>query len=133
LRVFTNGVFDLIHYGHVNFLNQARKLGDELIVLINSDSSATRIKRKPFHNWKERSDVLESLKAVNAVYVFDEDTPSKVLEDLTHDGQPFIYVKSSEYINKFIDEEAIINKCNGQLVFIKQINKKKFSSRNICK
>ena len=89
--VFTNGVFDLLHMGHLRYLRQARQLGDCLVVAINSDASARRLKgpRRPVIGEDERSEMLGALECVDYVTVFDEDTPKALLELLT----PEILVK----------------------------------------
>src|SRR6476620_3921776 len=75
--VFTNGVFDLLHPGHVRYLQHARSLGDALIVGINSDRSVRAVKgpERPINPEQERAEILASLECVDAVAIFDEDTP----------------------------------------------------------
>ncbi|MCE5230265.1 D-glycero-beta-D-manno-heptose-7-phosphate kinase [bacterium] len=85
--VFTNGCFDLLHIGHLKFLERARALGDVLIVAINSDASVRRLKKppRPILGEEERAALLASLDAVDFIVVFDEDTPEKLLERLKPD------------------------------------------------
>ncbi len=93
--VFTNGCFDILHAGHVTYLQQAKQLGDFLIVAINSDDSVTRLKgpHRPVNNEQQRKTVLASLGAVDWVTSFSEDTPERLLKLL----QPDILVKGGDY------------------------------------
>jgi D-beta-D-heptose 7-phosphate kinase/D-beta-D-heptose 1-phosphate adenosyltransferase len=93
--VFTNGVFDLLHRGHVDLLMKSRALGDALIVGLNSDASTTRLKgpSRPFVPAGDRAEVLAALTAVDIVVIFDEDTPAELIRRLT----PDILVKGADY------------------------------------
>ena len=93
--VFTNGVFDLIHPGHLRYLQHARSLGDLLIVGLNSDASVRRNKGagRPINPEAERAEVLGALECVDAVVLFDEDTPA----DIIHAIQPDILVKGADW------------------------------------
>ncbi len=94
--VFTNGVFDILHLGHVTYLQQARELGDKLIVGINTDSSVRRLNKgpeRPIHDEYARAAVLLALQCVDAVVLFDEDTPLSTIESL----QPNVLVKGGDY------------------------------------
>jgi D-glycero-beta-D-manno-heptose 1-phosphate adenylyltransferase len=93
--VFTNGVFDLLHPGHVRYLQQARRLGDVLIVAVNSDASVRRNKgpRRPINPEAERAEVLAGLACVDAVVVFDEQTPAEIVRAV----QPDILVKGADW------------------------------------
>ena len=93
--VFTNGVFDLLHPGHVRYLQQARRLGDVLIVGVNSDASVRRNKGtgRPINPERERAEVLASLACVDAVVVFDEDTPDRIIRAV----QPDVLVKGADW------------------------------------
>jgi D-beta-D-heptose 7-phosphate kinase/D-beta-D-heptose 1-phosphate adenosyltransferase len=93
--VFTNGVFDLLHPGHVRYLQQARKLGDMLVVGLNSDASVRRNKGpdRPINPEDERAEVLAALDSVDAVVIFDEDTPAEIVRAL----QPDILVKGADW------------------------------------
>lgn len=93
--VFTNGCFDIIHPGHVTYLNEARSLGDILIVGINSDESVKRLKgqSRPVNSQADRKFVLENLKAVNFVEVFTEDTPLNLILKI----KPHILVKGGDW------------------------------------
>jgi len=93
--VFTNGVFDLLHPGHVRYLQQARALGDALIVGVNSDASVRRNKGpdRPINPEAERAELLAGLSCVDAVVVFDEDTPARIIKAV----QPDILVKGADW------------------------------------
>ena len=93
--VFTNGVFDLLHPGHVRYLTEARRLGDALIVGINSDRSvrANKGPDRPINRAEERAEVLLGLACVDAVAVFDEDTPLSIITQI----QPGILVKGADW------------------------------------
>ena len=102
--VFTNGCFDFIHRGHVTYLEKSKELGDYLIVGLNSDASVKRLKgeNKPYNNQDDRKRVLESLKCVNEVIIFDEDTPYDLIKRI----QPDIITKGGDYKTK---EEVVGN------------------------
>src|SRR5918998_2133558 len=93
--VFTNGVFDLLHVGHVRYLREARALGDALIVAINSDRAARELKgaSRPLMTESERAEVLAALEAVSFVTVFDELSPRKLIAELL----PDVLVKGGDY------------------------------------
>lgn len=93
--VFTNGCFDLLHSGHVEILGKAKKLGDLLVVGLNSDSSVRKLKgpKRPLNPVKARAAVLAGLKAVDYVVVFSEETPSLLIEKI----RPDILVKGADY------------------------------------
>ena len=93
--VFTNGCFDILHIGHVNYLHEARELGDFLLVGVNSDSSAHGLKGpvRPFNAQLDRAGVLAALEDVSAVSIFDEPTASELVEAV----RPDIYVKGGDY------------------------------------
>ncbi len=93
--VFTNGCFDLLHPGHVSYLRAARSLGDTLVVGLNSDASVRKLKghSRPVVSEADRATVLEALESVEAVVIFDEDTPVRLLREL----EPAIYVKGGDY------------------------------------
>ena len=93
--VFTNGVFDILHPGHVRYLQAARAHGDVLIVGLNSDASVRRNKgpERPINPQDERAEVLEALACVDAVSVFDEDTPADIIRRV----QPDVLVKGADW------------------------------------
>jgi len=93
--VFTNGCFDVLHYGHVRYLSEAKALGDLLVVGLNSDDSVRRLKgeSRPINGEKERAFVLAALEFVDYIVVFEEDTPKKLIETV----KPDILVKGGDY------------------------------------
>jgi D-beta-D-heptose 7-phosphate kinase/D-beta-D-heptose 1-phosphate adenosyltransferase len=93
--VFTNGVFDILHVGHVDLLRKAKAFGDVLVVGLNSDASVRRLKgsSRPINSQRDRAEVLLSLRSVDAVCIFGEDTPLELIQVL----QPDILVKGAEY------------------------------------
>lgn len=93
--VFTNGCFDVLHVGHVNYLNQARKMGDKLIVGLNTDNSVRRLKGgfRPVNDQKSRALLLAALQCVDAVVLFDEDTPEELIKAV----RPDCLVKGGDY------------------------------------
>jgi D-beta-D-heptose 7-phosphate kinase/D-beta-D-heptose 1-phosphate adenosyltransferase len=93
--VFTNGVFDILHPGHVRYLAEARRHGDALIVAVNSDRSVRVIKgpERPIHPEAERAEVITALASVDAAVIFDEDTPHEIITAL----QPDVLVKGADW------------------------------------
>ena len=93
--VFTNGCFDVLHFGHAHYLLQARKLGDILVVGLNSDNSVRRLKgeTRPINGEKERAFLLASLAFVDYVVVFEEDTPEELIKTV----KPDVLVKGGDY------------------------------------
>jgi len=93
--VFTNGVFDLLHAGHIHTLKQAASFGDILIVGVNSDASVKRLKgeSRPVHCMEDRIEILSSLEMVDAVMVFEEDTPLQLIKKI----MPDVLVKGGDY------------------------------------
>ena len=118
--VFTNGVFDILHSGHVDYLTKAKSLGDILIVGVNSDSSVQRIKgeKRPIINEKERAFIISSLKPVDYVTLFNEDTPQMLLEDII----PDILVKGADWAIDKIVGKNIVEKNGGKVQTIEFIN-----------
>ncbi|MWV70638.1 D-glycero-beta-D-manno-heptose-7-phosphate kinase [Helicobacter saguini] len=102
--VFTNGCFDILHYGHVNYLQKARKLGDVLIVGLNSDSSVKMLKgdSRPINNEQDRAYILASLACVSYVIIFNDETPENLIKQI----RPDILVKGADYANKEIAGSA---------------------------
>ena len=114
--VFTNGVFDLLHVGHLRYLAQARRLGDALLVGVNSDRSVRLIKGpdRPIVAESERAEVLEALACVDAVVIFDADTPAGLIDAL----QPDILVKGSDWAADAIVGRDIVEARGGRVVRI---------------
>ena len=114
--VATGGCFDLLHAGHVATLNAARSLGDCLIVCLNSDASIRRTKGpdRPVQPVEDRRRVLEGLRAVDSVVVFDEDTPRQVLPAI----RPDIWVKGGDYAGAELPETALVRSWGGEVVTV---------------
>jgi len=112
--VFTNGVFDLLHPGHLRYLTQARALGDALIVGINSDRSVRTNKGpgRPITPQEERAEVLAALRCVDAVVIFDGDTPHELIAAL----QPDVLVKGADWAADEIVGRDIVEARGGKVV-----------------
>ena len=112
--VFTNGVFDLLHIGHVRYLRHARALGDALIVGVNSDRSVRSNKGpgRPMTPQNERAEVLEALACVDGTVIFDEDTPHDVIAAL----EPDILVKGADWAENAIVGREIVEARGGKVV-----------------
>lgn len=112
--VFTNGVFDLLHRGHVEYLEKARALGDLLILGLNSDASVRRIKGelRPLCPEQDRAAVLSALECVDHIVLFDEDTPQELIESLL----PDILVKGADYsVGAIVGADTVL-KHGGKVV-----------------
>jgi len=106
--VFTNGCFDILHAGHVDYLNKSKKLGDVLIVGINSDSSVRNIKgeKRPIIKEDERAELVSNLKAVDFVTFFDENTPKELIDELV----PDVLVKGADWkIENIVGADVVIS------------------------
>ncbi|MEK0430778.1 MAG: hypothetical protein RL139_582 [Gemmatimonadota bacterium] len=115
--VFTNGVFDLLHPGHVDVLCGARSEGAHLVVGLNSDASVRRLGKgpeRPVRSQAERAYVLAALEAVDAVVVFDEDTPRALVEAL----QPDVIVKGGDYTPESVVGAEVVRARGGRVVII---------------
>ena len=112
--VFTNGVFDLLHPGHVRYLQHARSLGDALIVGINSDRSVRIVKgpNRPITPEHERAEILAALECVDAVAIFDEETPFEIISAI----QPDILVKGADWAENAIIGRDIVEARGGKVV-----------------
>jgi D-glycero-beta-D-manno-heptose 1-phosphate adenylyltransferase len=112
--VFTNGVFDLLHPGHVRYLQHARALGDALIVGVNSDRSvrANKGPGRPITVEAERVEILEALACVDGVIVFDEDTPHAIISAI----QPDVLVKGADWAQDAIVGRDIVEARGGRVV-----------------
>ena len=105
--VFTNGCFDVLHRGHVEYLEQAKALGDILIVGLNSDASVRRLKgdTRPIVPQADRGLILAALRAVDFVVPFDEDTPERLIREL----QPDVLVKGADYqVHEIVGHEVVL-------------------------
>ncbi len=115
--VFTNGVFDVLHAGHVTYLQQARQLGDLLIVGVNSDESVRGLNKgpnRPVNGQEDRVLVLEALRAVDGAVVFDEQTPEAIIEQL----RPEVHVKGGDYAVEDMPEARIVQGYGGEVVIL---------------
>lgn len=111
--VFTNGCFDVLHRGHVAYLNEAKRLGDVLIVAVNADASVRRLKGpdRPVNTECDRVAVLAALSCVDHVTVFEQDTPVELLQRL----RPDVYVKGGDYTPHMLPEAPVVRSYGGQV------------------
>ncbi|MGK5445084.1 D-glycero-beta-D-manno-heptose 1-phosphate adenylyltransferase [Micromonospora sp. URMC 105] len=111
--VFTNGCFDVLHPGHVRYLEQARALGDLLVVAVNSDGSVRRLKGpdRPVNPVEDRITLLAALSCVDHVVVFEEDSPAKLIETV----RPDVYVKGGDYPPEMVPEAPLVRRLGGQV------------------
>ena len=114
--VFTNGCFDILHAGHVNIFEQARNLGDALVVAVNSDISIKKIKgeKRPVVPESQRMQVLAALEAIDYVIIFEEEDPLMIIEEL----QPDILVKGGDWPIETIVGREIVEKKGGEILSI---------------
>ena len=115
--VFTNGVFDILHRGHVSYLAQARQLGACLVLGLNSDASARLLGKgpdRPLNNELDRAIVLAALASVDLVTLFDEPTPCTLIERL----RPDLYVKGGDYDMETLDETRLVRSWGGRSLAI---------------
>jgi D-beta-D-heptose 7-phosphate kinase/D-beta-D-heptose 1-phosphate adenosyltransferase len=114
--VLTNGCFDLLHVGHLRALQQARALGDFLIVGLNTDAGVQRLKGpdRPLLPQDERAELLDALRCVDYVTFFDEPTALELAAQLA----PRVYVKSEEYAAKPLPERAVVEAAGGRVVLV---------------
>ena len=115
--VFTNGVFDVLHRGHVTYLAQARALGGSLVVALNTDASARRLGKgpdRPLNNEQDRAVMMAALGSVDLVTWFDEDTPVQLLSEL----RPQVYVKGGDYDMATLAETRLVEGWGGRATAI---------------
>ena len=114
--VFTNGVFDILHPGHLRYLRHARELGDALIVGLNGDASVRRNKGpdRPINGEDERAEILAALEPVDAVVIFDEDTPDEIIQAV----QPDVLVKGADWAEDAIIGRDTVEARGGRVVRI---------------
>ncbi|NWG18127.1 MAG: adenylyltransferase/cytidyltransferase family protein [Chloroflexi bacterium] len=114
--VFTNGHFDLLHVGHLDYLEKARAMGDALFLGLNGDASTTRLKGagRPLVPAVERARLLAALEPVSAVIIFEEDTADALIRVL----QPDIYVKGGDYAGKPLPERPTVEAYGGRVALI---------------
>jgi D-beta-D-heptose 7-phosphate kinase/D-beta-D-heptose 1-phosphate adenosyltransferase len=117
--VFTNGCFDLLHVGHIRYLQEARRMGDLLVVGINSDDSVRRLKgpSRPLQPEEDRAEILAGLACVDYVVSFDQDTPIEVIERL----KPEVLVKGADWpIDKIVGRE-VVEQSGGRIATISYV------------
>jgi rfaE bifunctional protein nucleotidyltransferase chain/domain len=115
--VFTNGVFDILHAGHVRYLEAARELGDLLIVGINTDESVRRLGKgpeRPINPLEDRAEVLAGLRCVDGVISFSQDTPMEVIRLL----EPEVHVKGGDYDPAKMPETSVVESYGGKVVIL---------------
>ncbi len=127
--VFTNGCFDVLHYGHVCYLAEAKELGDKLIVGLNSDASVRRLKgeTRPINGQKERATLLAALSFIDAIVIFEEDTPENLIKNIS----PDFLVKGGDYTFETIVGAEFVSSYGGKVITIPLV--KNFSSSSIIK
>lgn len=120
--VFTNGCFDIIHAGHVRYLQVAKSMGRSLVVGLNNDESVRTIKparsdapRRPIVPELQRAEVLAALRAVDGVVIFDDPTATRLIEAL----KPDVYVKGGDYSLETLPEAPVVLACGGRIEFVK--------------
>ena len=119
--VFTNGVFDVLHRGHVTYLEQARALGGSLVVALNTDASSKRLGKgadRPLNEELDRAAVIAALASVSLVTWFDEDTPLELISQL----KPDVLVKGGDYDMRQLPETAVVEAYGGRAVAIGFVN-----------
>ena len=114
--VLANGCFDLVHVGHVRYLRGAKELGDVLVVGVNSDAQARRLKgeTRPFMPERERAELLAALRDVDMVTIFDEPT----VEELIRAIRPDVHAKGTDYTEDNVPERAIIQEVGGRVAIV---------------
>jgi rfaE bifunctional protein nucleotidyltransferase chain/domain len=114
--VFTNGCFDLLHLGHIDYLEKARRLGSRLIVGLNTDTSVQQLKgiHRPIYTQTTRARLLAALQFVDMVVLFSEETPSNLIETL----QPEIWTKGGDYDMTTLREYEVVAKYGGKAIAI---------------
>lgn len=114
--VTTNGCFDILHVGHVRYLQKSKSFADYLIVLLNSDKSVKSIKGddRPINNEMDRAEILVALNCVDFVVLFDEDSPAKLLDEI----KPDVYTKGADYTMETLPERDIMIKNGTKVEFI---------------
>ncbi len=125
--VFTNGCFDLLHKGHISYLNEAKALGDILVVGLNSDSSVSKLKgaERPVVDEASRAFVLSNIKSVDYVVIFDNDTPIELIKEI----KPNIHIKGGDYKKEDLPETKVVESLGGTVKILGL--KKGYSTTNI--
>ena len=127
--VVTNGCFDILHVGHVRYLQKTKEYADNLIVMLNSDKSVKAIngEDRPINCEEDRAEILSSLSCVDYVVIFDENSPAKLLESI----KPDVYTKGADYTLETLPERDIVIKNNIRVEFIDFVQGK--STTNVIK
>ena len=127
--VFTNGCFDILHIGHAKYLKESKKFGDVLIVGLNSDNSVKRLKgaNRPINSELDRAMLLDELKSVDYVIIFEEDSPVNLLNII----KPDVYTKGADYTLESLPETPVIKGYGGKIEFISFVEGK--STTNVVK
>ena len=125
--VVTNGCFDILHVGHVRYLQKTKEYADKLIVMLNSDKSVKAIKGddRPINCENDRAEILSALSCVDYVVLFDENSPAKLLEEI----KPDVYTKGGDYTLENLPERDVVIKNNVRVEFINFVDGK--STTNI--
>ena len=125
--VTTNGCFDILHVGHVRYLEKTKSFADYCIVLLNSDKSVKSIKgpSRPINNENDRAEILSALRCVDYVVLFDEDSPKNLLDEM----KPDVYTKGADYTMETLPEADIMKKNGTRVEFIEFVDGK--STTNI--
>ena len=127
--VFTNGCFDILHVGHMRYLEEAKEFGDYLIVGVNSDESVKRLKgpTRPINNQEDRAELLTGLKSVDYTVIFTEDTPVELIGEL----KPSIHVKGGDYKKDDLPETKVVESYGGTVEIVSLVEGK--STTNVVK
>ena len=114
--VATNGCFDILHVGHVRYLQKTKSLADFSVVMLNSDKSVKLIKgeSRPINNESDRAEILTALSCVDYVVLFEEKSPAELLEKI----KPDIYTKGADYTMETLPERPIVERCGIKVEFI---------------
>lgn len=125
--VCTNGCFDILHVGHVRYLEKTKSFADYSVILLNSDKSVRSIKgpTRPINNENDRAEILSALRCVDYVVLFDEDSPKSLLDEI----KPDVYTKGADYNMETLPEADIMIKNNTRVEFISFVEGK--STTNI--
>ena len=127
--VFTNGCFDILHVGHMTYLEEAKEFGDYLFVGVNSDESVKRLKgpTRPINSEVDRAELLAGLKAVDYTVIFTEDTPVELIGEL----KPSIHVKGGDYRKEDLPETKVVESYGGRVEIVSLVEGK--STSNVVK
>jgi D-beta-D-heptose 7-phosphate kinase / D-beta-D-heptose 1-phosphate adenosyltransferase len=114
--VFTNGCFDIIHRGHITYLNEAKRLGDVLVVGVNSDDSVRRLKghERPINCLEDRVQVLAALSSIDCIVPFEEDTPIRLIDEV----RPDVFVKGGDYTRDNLVEASVVEEQGGRVAIL---------------